>query len=759
MRWWTFILGLCLVGSFSHRLLGGAGTQEMARRLAIMATEMEAAGSPFLNGLEAQRLGRELDQLLKASPPPAPGRVATLRYRYAVELLNSGATEAALEQFAQVEASQQRGEFQMTPEQTAAVRQMHSVAFLRLGEQENCLLNHTAASCLLPIQPEGVHRLPRGSRQAVERLRLDLGRQPDLANRWLLNLAYMTLGEYPDRVPAEWAIPPELFASPIPLAPFPDIAGGLGLDLNDLAGGVVAEDFDRDGFTDLMISAWGLRDPLRLFRNQGDGTFRERSQEAGLTGVVSGLNLVQADYDNDGWVDVLVLRGAWWGERGRIPNSLLRNQGDGTFEDVTLSAGLYSLHPTQAAVWVDYNGDGWIDLFIGNESSPSQSHPCELYRNNGDGTFTEVARESGLTALGLIKAVSSADYNADGLPDLYVSCRGQTNVLYRNDGPAAGAGPAPTSGITRGSADRRIWTFSNQATPAGVSEPLFSFPAWFFDYDQDGRPDLFVGGYGVKDVGRVAADYLGLAHASERDRLYRNRGDGTFEDISRATGVYRTTLPMAGNFGDFDNDGWPDYYLGTGNPDFSMLIPNRAFRNDRGRGFQEVTTALRVGHLQKGHAISFADFDNDGDQDVYASIGGAFTGDFYRNVFFQNPGSTNAWIKLRLQGVRANRDGIGAHLKVTVTTPEGSRVIHKDVNSGGSFGANPLRQEIGLGNATAVESLEITWPGSRQVQRVTGLTLNSGYEVIEGQTEARRLVLSPVTWKLQPVVHPVPREP
>ena len=227
------------------------------------------------------------------------------------------------------------------------------------------------------------------------------------------------------------------------------------------------------------------------------------------------------------------------------------------------------------------------------------------------------------------------------------------------------------------------------AAAAGVTEPRFSFPAWFWDYDQDGWLALYVGGYGARDVGRVAADYLHLPHASERDRIYRNNRDGTFTDQSRDLGVFKTTLPMAGNFGDLDNDGWPDYYLGTGNPELSMLIPNRMFRNDRGRAFQEVTTAGGFGHLQKGHGIAFGDLDNDGDQDVYASIGGAYEGDGYRNALFRNPGSPAGWLKLRLVGTTANRSGIGARIEVIIETPGGRRSVWKDVNSGGPFGAGP----------------------------------------------------------------------
>lgn len=153
-----------------------------------------------------------------------------------------------------------------------------------------------------------------------------------------------------------------------------------------------------------MASAWGLDGQLRLFLNGGDGTFTEVTAAAGLTGIVSGLNIQQTDYNNDGWTDAWILRGGWLAKAGRMPNSLLRNNGDGTFTDVTEEAGLLSLRPTQTSVWFDYDGDGHLDMFIGNESTdPNDPDPCELYRNNGNGTFTECAVASGLAIRRFVK--------------------------------------------------------------------------------------------------------------------------------------------------------------------------------------------------------------------------------------------------------------------------------------------------------------------------------------------------------------------
>jgi hypothetical protein len=193
---------------------------------------------------------------------------------------------------------------------------------------------------------------------------------------------------------------------------------------------------------------------------------------------------------------------------------------------------------------------------------------------------------------------------------------------------------------------------------------------------------------------------------------------------------------MGCNFGDLDNDGWLDFYLGTGNPDLTMLTPKRMYRNAEGKVFQDVTTAGGFGHLQKGHGVGFADFENSGNQDVYEVMGGAYVGDTSFNVLYHNPGNTNRWLKLKLEGTKSNRAAIGARINVTIQTPSGLRHIYRTVNSGGSFGSNPLRQEIGLGNATKIESVEIKWPASGIRQELTGFEVNHFYHIREGDSAA-----------------------
>ncbi len=608
-----------------------------------------------------------------------------------------------------------------------------AICHLRLGEQQNCLNNHNADSCLFPIQGGGVHQQQEGSRNAIKLLRQVLREdQNDLEARWLLNIAYMTLGEYPDQVPADWLIAPETFASDYPLPRFPDVAGALGLAVDDLSGGVVLDDFDNDGFLDLFVSASGPQSQVRLFRNRGDGTFVDRTAEAGLSGVTGGLNLVHADYDNDGYVDVLLLRTGWLRGEGLHPNSLFRNNGDFTFTDVTEAAGLLSYHPTQTAAWFDYNGDGWIDLFIGNETwTTGNDQPCELYRNNGDGTFTEVARQFRLNVEQYVKAAVAGDYDNDGRPDLYLSLMGGRNILLHNEGPARGQeGPEAR------------WRFRNAANRAGVVAPMVSFPSWWFDYDNDGWLDLFVSGYNISSVGDVAADYLGLPHNAELPKLYRNLGDETFADVTEEAGVATVLLTMGCNFGDLDNDGWLDFYAATGDPEYESLTPSRMFRNDGAGHFQDVTTAGGFGQLQKGHGIAFGDIDNDGDQDIYSVVGGVLAGDHYPNQLFANPGNANHWVTLRLEGVTSNRAAIGARLTLTVADAVGrTRKIHREVNSGGSFGGSPFRQEIGLGESSDIRSVEIFWPVTGQTQRVEGVAADGFYRIREDSSVAERLNL------------------
>jgi hypothetical protein len=329
----------------------------------------------------------------------------------------------------------------------------------------------------------------------------------------------------------------------------------------------------------------------------------------------------------------------------------------------------------------------------------------------------------------MVKGAVWGDYDNDGLPDLYVSNLGAPNQLFHNLGPQNGRP-----------------RFEDVTTRAGVAEPNVSFTTWFFDYDNDGWQDIFVTGYQAA-LPDVVREVLGdKANAKgERPRLYHNNRDGTFTDMSREMGIDQLLLTMGANFGDLDNDGWLDFYLGTGLPSLKALVPNRMFRNDAGKAFQDVTTSGGFGHLQKGHAVAFGDTTGDGQQDVFEVMGGAIQSDKFWSVLYRNPGHDNHWLKLRLTGVKANRFAVGARIKVVVATPAGPREIHRVVTSGGSFGASSLRPHVGLGKAESVELIEIRWPGSNLVQQFRGpIAADTTYEITEGRAEMKRFAAAPV---------------
>ena len=703
----------------------GPGTIRMAKRLEQVAAQVNPMKNRFLSTERVHAL-----EPLLASVTDTRQR-GELTFRLASELLNAGRNAEALKWFEELEQTVKSVDPEAFLRNQASLKIEEALCWMRIGEMTNCLADHNPESCLAPIQGRGIHRFPEGSRHAIKVLTDLLEQEPgDLSARWLLNIACMTVGDYPDKVPPRWLVPPSAFASEYDIKRFPDVAGALGLDPMKLSGGSIMEDFDGDGNLDIMCSSIGFHNQLQLFRNNGDGTFTERTVDAGLVGEFGGLNLIQTDYNNDGFPDVLVLRGGWMGSEGHFPKSLLRNNGDGTFEDVTEQAGLLSPKPSQTAVWLDYDNDGWVDLFLGNESNGADQNRCELFHNNGNGTFTECAIESGVGFVGYVKGVCSSDFNHDGRPDLFLSVLGGANVLYRNDGPVTNA------------EGKVVWKFTDVARQAGVTKPIFSFPCWFFDYDNDGWDDLFVCGYHIKNVGDICADYLGLPTDAERPRLYHNNHDGTFTDVTRDMGLYHVLQAMGCNFGDLDNDGFLDFYLGTGDPDLATIVPNRMFRNDAGKRFQDVTTSGGFGNLQKGHGVSFGDIDNDGDQDIYENMGGAVSGDVYHNVLFENPGHGNHWITLKLQGVKSNRAAIGARIRVVVNSVTGEHSYYKTVGTGGSFGASPLRQEMGLGQAQSIARVEIFWPRTGRTQVLPGPAMDHFYKVKEGESEA-------VLWNLK----------
>jgi tetratricopeptide (TPR) repeat protein len=592
------------------------------------------------------------------------------------------------------------------------------IAYLHKAEMDNGVYTDPGDRCIIPPPPRMSYAKPEASQKAIDFFLKYLETAPDdLAARWLMNYAYMTLGAYPDGVPQKYLLPPSVFASQENAPHFVDVAAKSGLGFVSLAGGLVVDDFENNGRLDVVTSSFDMCAPMHYFHNNGDGTFTDRSEQAGLLDQLGGLNMIQADYDNDGCMDILVLRGGW-----EVPmrKSLLRGHCDGTFTDVTKQAGLAEpATATQTAVWADINNDGWLDLFVGRENGPPQ-----LFLNKGDGTFVDIAHSAGVDKAAFTKAVVSADYDNDGYPDFYVANFAGDNFLYHNN---------------------HNNTFTDVAQQAGVLGPWQSFPTWFFDYDNDGWPDLLVNSYTVSPDENVRT-YLGLPHNSIPMKLYRNLGNGTFKDVSTEAGLDKVFMPMGANFGDIDNDGFLDIYLGNGNPNYASLFPHVLLRNHDGKYFADVTTASGTGEMHKGHAVAFADMERNGYEDILTVIGGAVPGDAHAFRFFQNPGNGNDWINLKLVGVKSNRGAIGARIKVTVEN-EGSntpRSIYRTVGSGGSFGASPLEQHIGLGKSARILNIEIWWPASDTRQEFANVDKNQFLEIKEFAAAYAKLDRKPV---------------
>ncbi len=670
----------------------------------------------------------QLEQMIGAATDPR--RIIDLKKKLAQERLRLGDNVESLQLL--LEALRLAATHKLEAKVQIQILMELGVSSLRIGEVINCVRKHTPDMCIMPIEEAGRHSDPRAALDAMNAFQNVLEGVPGyIPAQWLLNIAAMTVGRYPEGVKEQDRIPLENLTPEHDIGRFRDVAEKVGLRIFGTAGGALVDDFDGDGLLDVVTSAVYPCSPMRFFRNDGRGGFEDRSQASGLDQQLGGLNLVHADYNNDGHLDILVLRGGWLANQGRMRNSLLRNHGDGTFSDVTHALGLAEpAYPTQTAAWADFDLDGDLDLYVGNEggiregSSPTllssaedslDSHPSQLFRNNlesGKEGFTDIAEAAGVTNLIWAKGVAWGDFDGDRDPDLYISNIGP-NRLYRNDGG----------------------TFTDIAVPLKLTEPAIrSFATWFFDFDNDGDLDLFVTDYNAKGTD-VARHYLGLdpIRSGGHVRLYRNEGGGkSFTDVSEPMGLAVPSLPMGANFGDLDNDGFLDIYLGTGTPSYHDLTPNLMYRNDGGTRYVDVTFSGGFGHLQKGHGVAFADVDHDGDQDVFEQMGGAFPGDTYQSMLYENPGHGNGWVHIKLEGKKSNRAAIGTQLKVDIESPSGKRSIYHHVGSGGSFGGSPLRAEIGLGDAKVIRRLEVYWPASDTRQVFKKVAINGSYHLIEG---------------------------
>jgi len=499
-----------------------------------------------------------------------------------------------------------------------------------------------------------------------------------------------------------------------------------------MPGGVAALDFDNDGCMDLYFTNGASIPSLRktgpefynrLYRNRCDGTFEDVTEKAGVGGEGYSMAVAAADFDNDGRVDIFV--------GGVNRNILYRNLGGGRFADVTAKAGLAGIDPQHgkmwsiSAGWFDFDNDGWLDLFVSNyvawdpgaeprcgnadarfycHPSAYQGVPNQLFRNNHDGTFTDVSRQSGVAAhIGKGMGVAFADFDGDGFEDVFVANDSVRSFLFRNRGNG---------------------TFQEVGVEAGVAlredgKPIAGMGVDFRDFDNDGRPDLVVSGM-------VNDGFL----------LFRNLGKrGLFEDFAQRSGLLLPTRPLTGwslGFFDFDNDGWRDLFCAVSHfPSFETYLgkaaaqPNRIFRNVAGERFEDVSPAAGPGFQLAAlhHGAAFADFDNDGRVDVVVTtLDGPVK--LFRNV----TAAANHWLAVRLHGTRSNRQGLGAVVEVILA--DGRHLTgHATTSVGYASSSEPLVR-FGLGASRAVERIVVHWPGGRS-QELTNVQADRVVEIEE----------------------------
>ena len=487
-----------------------------------------------------------------------------------------------------------------------------------------------------------------------------------------------------------------------------------------MVGGVGLLDYDGDGYLDIYVVNGAAIPSLekdgpqyknRLYHNNGDGTFTDVTDKAGVGGSGYGMGVAIGDYDNDGWPDIFLAN--------VTGNQLFHNNGDGTFTDVTAKAGVgggtYKGRKmwSVSAAWLDYNNDGLLDLFVTNYVEWEVNHdpvclagkersycdpkwykplPDTLYRNNGDGTFTDVSVETGIAShLGKGMGVAVADFDGDGYPDIFVANDKSPNFLFHNLG---------------GKKFEEIGEAANVALSAD-GQPLSSMGVDFRDVHNDGRPSIW---------------YTALENETF-PLLHYNR-DNSFDDVTASSGVAWPTMKMSGwgnGIYDFDNDGWKDLFVARGHVldnservmSFPYPQPNSILRN-LGKGRFEDASAragqdFQVPAVHRGAA--FGDLFNDGHIDaVVTALNGPL--EVFRNVT-QNK---NHWIELQLRGTNSNRMGIGARVKIT--GQDGTKQYNHVTTSVGYSSSSDSRVHFGLGASASVREIEILWPsGTRQQLR------------------------------------------
>jgi hypothetical protein len=535
----------------------------------------------------------------------------------------------------------------------------------------------------------------------------------DIRYPWMLRALTMMAGRPEESIPAEFRIkmPP---ATPSPFR-FEDVTLASEIGRLALGRGAAWGDFDNDGRDDVLVGA--ERAPFQLLRNLGNGKFQDVAAKMGLIDPVGlGCYAAQfADYDNDGYQDIF-LSSNGWGGGGRL--FLFHNDGGKRFTDVTQQAGLGGPVNAFGSSWADYDNDGRIDLAVATGIiDPASGDRLRLFHNEGNGQFREVGLDAGLTHKARWITVCWGDYDGDGRQDLLANSYDAGPFLFRNLGNGK---------------------FEDVTERAGIRSSRHAYTAEFLDYDNDGHLDLFVSTY--PDAGlevMIANKISGAAVTLNQEQLVlHNNGDRTFTNITERAGITGWYGAMSSQVADMDNDGFEEIVLGTGNPELDWTEPKPLFRNDGSGRFVDIATSSGLVHFGMLHGTAFSDYDDSGNLSLFGSFGGFYWGTRETSRLYRNLGSGNNALEIRLVGTRSNRDAIGARVCATA----GSRKIYKWVDGGNGFGSlNSRTVHIGLGTNSKVDALEVDWPSGVR-QSFHYLKAGQRIEIVEGRGAVRRVV-------------------
>ncbi len=527
--------------------------------------------------------------------------------------------------------------------------------------------------------------------------------------RFWVWLAAQRLGGYPPDTPREFRAQVKAGHHKTRVE-FEEVAREMGLNKTSAGRGTAVFDMDGDGYLDVVATS--AHGGCNLYRNNGDGTFTDVTVGSGLDECVNAFAVSVGDYDNDGNDDLFITRlGFYAGD-----SVLYRNNGDGTFTDVTREAGLGNWGAAFAAQWVDYDCDGNLDLFVPNNLGGlfDRKTPNRLFHNNGDGTFTDVLEQAGLRTS--VPSICGAwgDYDNDGLPDLFLSNGVGRSQLFHNNGDG---------------------TFTDVSREAGVDRTCFGSVAFWCDYDNDGWLDLVHYVWSPEpDVLFTIMNGEGPSHGHPM-RIYHNNRDGTFTLRNRDLGITGCWGTMSGSYGDFNNDGYVDFLLGNGDPHINRTEPAALLEYDEGSGkYNNVTFSAGLPFLGKSHGVNMADLGGDGRLCLLLNSGGAYPGDLMTMSVFRPKRLPGNYLNVRLVGTESNRNAIGARLRLDA----GRRSVHLLVNGGTGFGCSPHEQHFGLDKCERIDALTIDWPsGSRQ--RFAGLPVNDTIRITEGRSACERV--------------------